>query len=108
MTEDGSVSGLVQAAPGGCREADRLLLDGVPFQEELDSGVVLVTSGLGGVYPRGLRIGTVIEESDAQEGWKRSYWLRPFVYPGEATHVQVLVADDRVSLDANEGLEQRR
>jgi len=71
----------------------------------LDSGVVLVTSGLGGVYPRGLPIGTVIEESDAQEGWNRSYWLLPFVYPGLATHVQVLVADQRVSLDANEGLE---
>ncbi len=104
MTEDGSVSGLVQAAPGGFREADRLLLDGVPFQEELDSGVVLVTSGLGGVYPRGLRIGTVIEESDAQEGWNRSYWLLPFVYPGLATHVQVRVAGERVSLDSNEGL----
>ncbi len=92
MTEDGSVYGLVQASPGRFREADRLLLDGVPFQEELEPGVVLVTSGLGGVYPRGIRIGEVIEESDAQEGWRRSYWLRPFVSPGEATHVQVLVS----------------
>ena len=25
----------------------------------------------------------MIEESEAQEGWKRSYWLRPFVSPGE-------------------------
>jgi rod shape-determining protein MreC len=92
MTEDGSVYGLVQATPGGFREADRLLLDGIPFQQELEAGVVLVTSGLGGVYPRGIPIGVVIEESDAQEGWRRSYWLRPFVSPGEATHVQVLVS----------------
>ena len=94
MTEDGSIYGLVQASPGRFREADRLLLDGVPFQEELEPGVTLVTSGLGGVYPRGIPIGVVIEESDAQEGWKRSYWLRPFVSPGEATHANVLVSHD--------------
>ncbi len=92
MTEDGLIYGLVQASPGRFREADRLLLDGVPFQEELEPGVTLVTSGLGGVYPRGILIGVVIEESEAQEGWRRSYWLRPFVSPGEATHVQVMVS----------------
>ena len=91
MTEDGSIYGFVEASRGRFREADRLLLDGVPFQEDLEPGVTLVTSGLGGVYPRGIPIGVVIEESDAQEGWRRSYWLRPFVSPGEATHVQVLV-----------------
>ena len=92
MTEDGSIYGFVEASRGRFREADRLILDGVPFQEELEPGVTLVTSGLGGVYPRGIPIGVVIEESEAQEGWRRSYWLRPFVSPGEATHVQVLVS----------------
>ena len=92
MTEDGSIYGFVEASRGPFREADRLLFDGVPFQEELEPGVTLVTSGLGGVYPRGIPIGVVIEDSEAQEGWRRSYWLRPFVSPGEATHVQVLVS----------------
>jgi rod shape-determining protein MreC len=91
MTEDGSIYGFVQATPGRFREADRLLLDGIPFHEDLEPGVVVVTSGLGGVYPRGIQIGAVIEESGAQEGWVRSYWLRPFVSPGEATQVLVLV-----------------
>ncbi len=93
MTVDGAVYGMVRAAPGRFREADRLLLDGVPFRQELGPGVALVTSGLGGVYPRGIPIGVVIEESGSQEGWQRSYWLRPFVSPGEATHVNVLVPD---------------
>jgi rod shape-determining protein MreC len=101
MTEDGTIYGLVQVSPGRFREADRLLLDGVPFQEELEPGVTLVTSGLGGVYPRGIPIGVVIEESDAHEGWKRSYWLRPFVSPGEATHANVLVSHDGELRDAN-------
>ena len=105
MTEDGSIYGLVQASPGRFREADRLLLDGVPFQEELEPGVTLVTSGLGGVYPRGIPIGVVIEESGVQEGWKRSYWLRPFVSPGEATHANVLVSHDGELRDATSWLE---
>ena len=82
MTVDGSIYGLVQATPGRFREADRLLLDGVGFHQELEPGVPLVTSGLGSVYPRGIPIGVVIEESGALEGWRRSYWLRPFVSPG--------------------------
>ena len=91
MTLDGAVYGIVQATPGLFREADRLLLDGIPFHQQLAPGTVLVTSALGGVYPRGIPIGTVLEEAEARAGWRRSYWLRPFVSPGEATHVLVLV-----------------
>ena len=107
MTVGGSIYGMVQATPGRFREADRLLLNGVPFRQELEPGVVLVTSGLGGVYPRGILIGVVIEESVAQEGWQRSYWLRPFVSPGEATHVNVLVSEEGELQDANSWLEGR-
>ena len=105
MTVDGSIYGMVQATPGRFREADRLLLNWVPFRQELEPGVDLVTSGLGGVYPRGIPIGVVIEESAAQEGWQRSYWLRPFVSPGEATHVNVLVPEEGESRDASSWLE---
>ncbi len=91
MTPDGSVYGLVQASRGLFREADRLLLDGIPFHQELAPGTVLVTSALSGVYPRGIPIGTVVEEAESRAGWRRSYWLRPFVSPGEATHVLVLL-----------------
>lgn len=94
MTLDGAVYGIVQATQGLFREADRLLLDGVPFQQELAPGTPLVTSALGGVYPRGIPIGTVLEEAEARAGWRRSYWLRPYVSPGEAIHVLVLVAND--------------
>jgi len=101
MTEDGAVHGFVEASPTRLREADRLLLNGIPFHQELEPDVVLVTSGSGGVYPRGIPIGVVTEESDAREGWNRSYWLRPFVLPGEATHVQVMVSDDVEFTGAN-------
>ena len=104
VTEDGSVPGMVRASPGGFREGDRMLLDGVPFQEQLEPGVLLVTSGLG-VLPRGIPIGVVLGEADAQEGWRRSYWLRPSVSPGEASHVYVLVAEPGESGDASSWLE---
>lgn len=94
MTVDGTVYGLVRASAGRFREADRLLLDGVPFRQELEPGTALVTSARGGVYPRGILIGVVIEEASAEEGWVRSYWLRPAVSPGAATHVNVLVPDE--------------
>lgn len=92
MTSDGSVYGLVQASQGRFREETRLLLDGIPFHQRLNSGTVLVTSGLGGVFPRGIPIGSVEREAEARAGWRRSYWLRPFVEPGQATHVLVLVS----------------
>ena len=105
MTEDGSVQGLVRAVPGRFREGARMLLDGGAFQQVLEPGVVLLTSGLGGVYPRGIKIGVVIEESDSGEGWRRSYWVQPFVLPGDATHVFVQVAGE--SGDASSWLEDR-
>lgn len=94
MRVDGTVYGQVLASRGRFREADRLLLDGIPFYQELEPGALIVTSGLGSVYPRGIPIGVVIEEAEAREGWLRSYWLRPFVSPGESTHALVLVSHE--------------
>ena len=90
MTSDGSIYGLVRSDPGGFREADRLLIDGIPFHQQLNAGTVLVTSGLGGVYPRGIPIGEVSTEAESSLGWRRSYWVTPFVTPGEAVHVVII------------------
>jgi rod shape-determining protein MreC len=87
MTLDGTIYGLVRSDPGGFREADRLLIDGIPFHQEMDPGTVLVTSGLGGVFPRGIPIGKVFAEAESSLGWRRSYWVTPFVFPGDAIHV---------------------
>ena len=95
MTLDGTVYGIVQASQEVFKESYRLLIDGIPFYQELGPGTILVTSSLGGVYPRGIPIGTVIEQAESRAGWRRSYWLRPFVSPGEAMHVLVLACREK-------------
>jgi rod shape-determining protein MreC len=90
MTRDGDAYGLVEPDRGIFRESDRLLLNGIPFFTELEPGTEIVTSGRGGVFPRGIPIGTVVELNQAEERWRRSYWIRPSARPGEA--LQVLVS----------------
>jgi cell shape-determining protein MreC len=51
---------------------------------------VILTSGLGGVLPRGVPIGTVLGAAGESEGWERTYLVRPAVHPAAVTHVLVL------------------
>jgi len=89
MSEEGAAYGIVEPRRGDFREEDRLLLDGVPDYAELDSGTVVMTSGRGGVYPRGIPIGTVESLAEREGGWRKAYWLRPGVRVGSVTHVLV-------------------
>lgn len=91
MTVDGEVYGIVESRRGRFREEDRLLLNGTAFTDRVEPGTLIVTSGMGGVYPRGIAIGTVLEEAEAEAGWRRSYWLIPAVTPASVTHAQVLI-----------------
>jgi cell shape-determining protein MreC len=96
MTVDGETYGIVSAdtRPGG---EPRLLLTGTAFHAELAEGTVIVTSGRGGVYPRGVPIGMVAGMVEQTEQWQRSYLLQPFVAPGEMTHVMVLAEPGAVA-----------
>ncbi len=90
MLEDGSAFGLVKNVPGDFREDDRLLLNGVPANLDVPAGTSVVTSGSGGVLPRGIPIGTVAGLETEEGGWRRAYWVDAHVAPGEATHVLVI------------------
>jgi len=90
MLVDGSVYGFVENRRATFREEDRLLFNGIPFNESVAPGALVVTSGLGGVYPRGIPIGRIDELADEEGTWRKSFWLIPMVQPGAATHVLVL------------------
>src|SRR5438046_2537522 len=80
MAADGSVYGIV--APHGS-EGPRIWL-------LVPTGTMILTSGLGGVLPRGVPIGTVVGVAGEAEGWERAYLIRPAVHPAAVTHVMIL------------------
>ena len=90
MTADGSTFGIVAAHLGEGTERYMLELRGIPFRTTLKPGTLVLSSGLGGTYPRGIPIGTVQGEMGNAEGWARTYLVRPAVLPPDITSVLVL------------------
>lgn len=91
MTEDGTVYGVIEPRRGSFRDGDFLVLNGTPYHTELAEGDLVVTSGLGGMYPRGIPIGTVVTLEEQEAGWRKSYLVEPIIRPGEVTHVLVAI-----------------
>jgi rod shape-determining protein MreC len=92
VTEDGSILGI--AAPSQTLEASEAFLEfrGVAYRDTVATGVMVMTSGLGGIYPRGVPIGRVAGIRREELGWERVYRLMPLGNPGHVTHVLVLKA----------------
>ncbi len=88
MTVDGEVYGI--AVPRRVGGEPVLVLTGTPRHVELEPGASIVTSGHGGVFPRGVPVGTVIGLEDSEEDWQRNYVIRPAVPPTEMAYVLVL------------------
>ncbi len=93
MTADGLVHGLVLADRGQFREQDRLVLSGAVYLSDLEPGTELLTSGRGGTYARGIRVGWVAGVAATMAGWSKSYYVEPAVQPGEAAYALVDLGD---------------
>jgi len=98
MSADRSAYGIVyphlsETGRGENIPPERYLLElrGVAFRSALKPGTPIVTSGLGGVYPAGIPIGTVLGELRTSEGWARTYLVRPAVRPPDVSNVIVLL-----------------
>ena len=100
MSADGSAFGIVQPhvttssttqEPAFLR-SERYLLEmrGVPFRATMKPGAIVYSSGLGGIYPKGIPVGVVLAEIRTAEAWARTYLLRPAVNPAELTSVMIL------------------
>ncbi|MGH7653518.1 MAG: rod shape-determining protein MreC [Gemmatimonadaceae bacterium] len=90
MSADGSVFGIVTGHLGEGATRYYLELHSVPLRTPLKAGALVVSSGLGGVYPRGLPIGVVVSEMKTTEGFAKSYLLRPMVSPPDISSVFIL------------------
>jgi rod shape-determining protein MreC len=91
MSVDSGAFGIVGAHLGN--EPERYLLEmrGVTMRSNLKPGALIVSSGLGGTFPRGIPVGTVIAEMKTSELWARTYLLRPAVAPADVSDVMVLL-----------------
>ena len=100
MSADGSAFGIVQphvatssttSEPAFLR-SERYLLEmrGVPFRATMKPGAIVYSSGLGGIYPKGIPVGVVLAEIRTTEAWARTYLLRPAVNPADLTSVMIL------------------
>ena len=87
---NGSAFGIVAASPSGTGSDAYLEFRGVPYRDSIVPGTVVLSSGLGGVYPKGIPIGTVVGVIREEAGWARVYRVRPAANPGSAAHVLVL------------------
>ncbi len=100
MSADGNVFGIVRAHTSNERDLrdaknvpERYLLEirGVALRDTLRAGTHIATSGIGGVFPRGIPIGVVLGEIKTSEQWSRTYLVRPAVRPQDVTNVMVLL-----------------
>jgi rod shape-determining protein MreC len=93
MAEDASAFGIVQAHLASGPGRYLMELRGVPFRTSIKTGTMIVSSGLGGVYPRGIPIGQVVSEIRTPETWARTYLIRPAVFPADVYAVMILRPD---------------
>jgi rod shape-determining protein MreC len=94
MSADGSAFGIVYphlaVRPGRLAERYLLELRNVPFRSTLKPNTAIFSSGLGGAWPRGVLIGTIVDEVKESESWSRTYLLLPAVNPAHVTSVMIL------------------
>ena len=91
FTVNGDASGIVAPSLSSTGGDGALEFRGVPYRDSVPAGTLVLSSGLGGVYPKGLPVGTVTGVIREQAGWERVYRLLPAANPGSVAHVLVLV-----------------
>ncbi|MBA3498190.1 MAG: rod shape-determining protein MreC [Gemmatimonadales bacterium] len=91
FTVTGNAAGVVAPSLAATGGDGSLEFRGVPYRDSVPVGTLVLSSGLGGVYPKGIPVGTVTGIVREQAGWERVYRLLPAANPGSAAHVLVLV-----------------
>ena len=98
FTVTGNASGVVAPSLSSTGGEGALEFRGVPYRDSVPVGTLVLSSGLGGVYPKGIPVGAVTGVIREQAGWERVYRLLPAANPGSAAHVLVLVTTSEADL----------
>jgi rod shape-determining protein MreC len=91
FTVGGNALGVVAPSADVRAAEGSLELRGVPYRDSIPLGTLVLSSGLGGVFPKGIPVGTVTGTVREEAGWERVYRLRAAANPGSAAHVLILV-----------------
>lgn len=58
-------------------KTDKLMMKRIPYDKKIKKGSLVVTSGYGGVFPKGLEIGKVVDVKVDQYGLNQTAYLEP-------------------------------
>lgn len=87
-------------------ERDQLLLEFTEYYEDMPEGERVFSSGLGGVFPRGLEIGVIEEVTTDQYGLTQVAYIQPSANMDDLRHVIVVDRDMVTSTDIDESEEE--
>ena len=87
---DGAVAGIIASAELPLGSNPMLELRGIPYRDSVPLGAAVLSSGLGGVYPKGIPVGRVAGVLREQPGWERIYLVRPAANLAAVSHVLIL------------------
>lgn len=68
----------------------RLVLNGIPVSTAVMEGDTVITSGMGGIFPKGIVIGTVLTAEVAENNWLWDIYIKPSVEFGRVEEVFVI------------------
>lgn len=91
-------------APGvvvGIDKPNVLKMIHISHDSQIENGQTIITSGLGGIYPRGIRIGTVASVQLEPNGLMKTAIIKPFVDFNRLEEVLVIVqVNEQEEIDA--------
>ncbi|KGX88043.1 rod shape-determining protein MreC [Pontibacillus marinus] len=87
MVPENNVYGLIE---GDQEDDERLMLKHIPYDAEIEKGQMVVSSGMGGVFPRNLLIGKIEEVIIDEYGLTQTAYINPAANLYDINHVSVV------------------
>ena len=95
-------NGILNGTPSAGNENALLRMSKLVLDADLMPGDTVITSGQGGVFPKGIPIGEVTEVSQSDDGMRNQAVVTPFV---DFVHIEEVMVVTTVPLDVEELLE---